>query len=321
MTNITPNPNLQTFNQLYGTGYQPSNMASLSAPLNAAPSAPAPNLNTNNQLEKTPKSDTITIAGKTIKKKTAIMAGLGTLAAAAAVGAAIVFGARKGKVPAEVKAATEAAEAMTQKANELVETVQKKIDSVVELFKNGGKDADGKIVATISDSADDVSEKIMEEFAEDGSTVLRRSIFKNDVPALIEEFTEDGKGNVIFLSYGKPYEYHEGIEGLPDGSRKIAKLLLFTDGKPIEYNEGFEGFSSGTKKMAKELLIHDGKPYEYHEGLEEFSSGTIKMGKILFLPDGKPDEYHEGIKLFSDGSEKIAKILSFKDGKWVEAAE
>ena len=292
MTNITPNPNLQTFNQLYGTGYQPSNMASLSAPLNAAPSAPAPNLNTNNQLEKTPKSDTITIAGKTIKKKTAIMAGLGTLAAAAAVGAAIVFGARKGKVPAEVKAATEAAEAMTQKANELVETVQKKIDSV-ELFKNGGKDADGKIVATISDSADDVSEKIMEEFAEDGSTVLRRSIFKNDVPALIEEFTEDGKGNVI----------------------------LFTDGKPIEYNEGFEGFSSGTKKMAKELLIHDGKPYEYHEGLEEFSSGTIKMGKILFLPDGKPDEYHEGIKLFSDGSEKIAKILSFKDGKWVEAAE
>ncbi len=265
MTNITPNPNLQTFNQLYGTGYQPSNMASLSAPLNAAPSAPAPNLNTNNQLEKTPKSDTITIAGKTIKKKTAIMAGLGTLAAAAAVGAAIVFGARKGKVPAEVKAATEAAEAMTQKANELVETVQKKIDSVVELFKNGGKDADGKIVATISDSADDVSEKIMEEFAEDGSTVLRRSIFKNDVPALIEEFTEDGKGNVIFLSYGKPYEYHEGIEEFSSGTIKMGKILFLPDGKPDEYHEGIKLFSDGSEKIAKILSFKDGKWVEAAE--------------------------------------------------------
>ncbi len=290
---------LKTFAELYGTGYQPTG-GPISTPAlqNNAPQALAPNLTQDgeNSLEKSPKSDTITIAGKTINKKTAIKAGLGALAAAAVIGIGVFAFKGRGKtppIPTEPPVPTPApapvpegspldpakladelqasANEMFQRANEMKETAQKKIDAVVELFQNGGKDSKGNVIAKITDKAEGSTEKVMQEFAEDGTTVTRESIFKNGILAKITEFLEGGKENrAIFRNNeGKLTIYIEGADG-----NKTAKMLNMEAGL---YREGIE--TGDTTKIARSLNWHKG---EYAENTEEnFTEGIKKVLRAL----------------------------------------
>ncbi len=328
MTGITPNLNLQTFNQIYGAGYQPSSMVSLpvssnTAPLNTVPSASAPNLNTNNQLEKTPKSDTITIAGKTIKKKTAIIGGLSALAAVAAVGAAMVFGAGRGKTPAvppEVKVATEAAEAMTQKASELAETVQKKIDVVIELFKNGGKDAEGKTIAQILPAKESDRVKLLQEL-DDSGHVIRESYFVDDILRRISE-----PANTTDLYINNAFEY---VDEIFDGGRTITRALNYTGAcdnyRPaISYSERYavEGAEFITKRIDFDLA---GKVSNSTYS-EEIAKGGEATRKVLHQIKNSEGEnifggYREDI---CEGFDSLRPIKDlFYDGikrSWVQSA-
>ncbi len=345
MTGINPNPNLQTFNQLYGTGYQPSSMVSLpvssnTTPLNTVPSAPAPDLNTNNRFEKTPKADTITIAGKTIKKKTAIIGGLSALAVAVAVGAAIVFGARRGKtpvIPPETKmpeippetaqVVDEAKEAISKrvdditemvkddvrKVDELAENIQKKVDEIYTLFKNGGKNADGKTVAQLETKKNGLTDvQIMTEFAEDGKTIVRKSEFHefDGLIAEITEFLEGGKTNCIDACDGKLRSYDEGIEILTDGSKRFAKKLEMYNGKAHHYYEGLEQSPGGIyKKYAKNISgIHSGDKHCSlgHEKLEDDTE--IFAMNLMFEEDFKPLMFRINERIPKDG--KLADIES-----------
>ncbi len=329
MTGITPNPNLKTFAQMYGaqpafnlpaTTTQAAAPVNISAPSAPVQSAPAPNLNNNNTLEKTPKSDTITIAGKTIKKKTAIIGGLSVLAATVAVGAAIAFGASRGKAPAGVEVMEAAAEDMSKKAAELTEAVQKKIDNVIELFKNGGKDAEGKVVATIGDGGS-LSDKFMEELAEDG-TVIRRSLFTDGKLSLIQEYLQDEKMNQIYLKDGMPREYEEGIEILSDGGKKVAKVVDFCDGEWWKCSEGLE-YAQGSDvepvRIAKELTLCHADGHWYREGIQKPSPSLEKVSKEFFAAADGTKSYLEGAE-WNDAGQRTAaaKVFEFTNGKWVK---
>lgn len=346
MTGINPNPNLQTFNQLYGTGYQPSSMVSLpvssnTTPLNTVPSAPAPDLNTNNRFEKTPKADTITIAGKTIKKKTAIISGLSALAAAAAIGAAIVFGARKGKVPAvppEVKMPPEAmpaadvVETVTAKAGELVNgaqkeaqeltesiqkeaqeladgiqkeaedvlnIAQKKLAELTEIFKNGGKDSEGKVVTELVDSSVNI----------DGHTFTHYDLRPNpDAGIYRASFNDDGKLLSAHIVRDGAHIYC-GHDTVPAdiGYRADKKRFDFdSDGKLIRYVRYPKESSIGVLDALE--FSRQGGICRY-EGLSGKDGAT--KGVQAFFDDGKVCRYRVG-------TEKSFKLV---DGKWVEAAE
>lgn len=357
MTGITPNLNLQTFNQIYGAGYQPSSMVSLpvssnTAPLNTVPSASAPNLNTNNQLEKTPKSDTITIAGKTIKKKTAIIGGLSALAAAAAIGAAVVFGARKGKVPAvppevkmppETMPAADVVETVTAKAGELVNgaqkeaqeltesiqkeaqeladgiqkeaeeladsiqkeakdvlnIAQKKLAELTEIFKNGGKDSEGKVVTELVDSSVNI----------DGHTFTHYDLRPNpDAGIYRASFNDDGKLLSAHIVRDGAHIYC-GHDTVPAdiGYRADKKRFDFdSDGKLIRYVRYPKESSIGVLDALE--FSRQGGICRY-EGLSGKDGAT--KGVQAFFDDGKVCRYRVG-------TEKSFKLV---DGKWVEAAE
>lgn len=227
------------------------------------------NINAN----KSKKADTVTIAGKEIKKKTAVA---GFLAAAAIIGAGIIYTARKGKVPPEAKE-------MVQKAEEFSQNAIKTVNEIMELFQNGGKNSEGKIVAQITHSKDNDALKFMNEFAQDGTTPVRKSTFINDMLCRVEEFTSDNKQNTAFLQNNKLKIYREGVESLPNNVYKTAKAAHFENNKPYLYTEGAEicltDDNSRIYKTAKEVCISKkGKPLSYKENLisDDFD---IKSGK------------------------------------------
>lgn len=352
---------LKTFAELYGTGYQPTGTPVSTPVLQNPPQAPAPNLpqDGQNSLEKSPKSDTITIAGKTIQKKTAIKAGLGALATAAVITIGVIAFRSRGKVPPEIKEANAAAEEMKNaavelagKAGELAEAAQKKIDAVVDLFKSGGKDADGKVVANIA-AGTNPNEKIMEELAEDGTTVARRSLFTDDILTSIEEFLEGGKKNEINLIGGKLDTCSEGIEILSDGSETVSRYLSMNGDKPGQYAEGFKRTPAGDRQWDKLLrfdsfdgkeeiiclslqrtegadhsettskyisLQNNGSIRSYEENFEQKATREKTLGKFLDYKDGAPARYLENLEIESDGTQTFAKGFNLNSqGKWLPA--
>ncbi len=227
----------------------------------------------NMHVNKSEKADTVTVAGKEIKKKTAVA---GFLAAAAVIGAGIIYAVRKGKAPLEAKE-------MMQRANEFSENAHKTVNEVMELFQNGGKNSEGKMVAQITHSKDSDVLKFMNEFAQDGTTPVRKSTFINDMLCRVEEFTSDNKQNTAFLQNNKLTIYREGEETLPDGIYKTAKEAYFENNKPYLYTEGIEIYhtdnNSRVYKTAKEVCISEkGKPLSYKENLISDDS-DIKSGK------------------------------------------
>ncbi len=335
MTNInTGATGLKTFAELYGAGYQlPGGPISTPALQNNTPQAPAPNLTQDgtNSLEKSPKSDTITIAGKTINKKTAIKAGLGALATAAVIGIGIFAFKGRGKtplmpveppVPAPAPAPAPApvdimstdpakladelqasANEMLQRANKIIETAQKKVEAVTELFKNGGKDASGKVVATIEDSTDPkFSGKIMKEFAEDGTTVIRESQFDTD-GCYITDFLADGSKTVTD-SY-----LHDNI-GFSDGIKQVTYEPSTGKGA-MHYIEGIAA------KPTKQLDIINGHIQRYKESTAIDEGGSF-IEKIMHCSQKGPDVVSiREVRTSDSGSTDIGLFFDkLEDGTW-----
>ena len=246
-------------------------------------------------------------AAKGMGKKTAVIGGIAALAMLG-IGAAVAI--KRHKVPDDIKAVlkdceatNEAMDSLSQsiqkQADEVIEYAQKVFDEITELFKKGDEiTPDGKTLRKITSNG---SERIMEEFGQDG-TIARRSTFVNEIPKKIQE----------------------GYEELADGSWKYAKELTFENGKPNLYIEGFEKLADGTSKYAKELTFVNGKPFWYKEGYEELADGTSKYAKELTFENGKPNLYKEGAKynaLKTDEPEEVGKQYALTKKGWQEVTE
>ena len=289
MQNISPHLQQRILNQQNGNIAQTLNIDLSQKPDTVEISNTNTNTDINAEADKKPNK-------KKILKYVAIALGL------TAVGAAIIFKGRAKDITSMQKAAENAAnetvqkiqkeaEALSDEANEVVQAAQEvqakfeKIkDEVVTLFNNGGK-KDGVQVAKITG---DANLSFLKEMNPDG-TLLRKSRFIDGKLSSIEEIAEK---NEYSIAEDKLWRYKEGSEILPDGTRKAAKDMHFSDGKLESYKEGFEKLPDGTEKVAKEM---------------EFSDGKLEL-------------YKEGSEILPDGTEKVAKgFIKNENGKWAKA--
>lgn len=341
-TAVSTNMDLKNVSEPYITaGYQPTEApVTPGVQLQNNPQTPAPNMvqDGQNMLEKTPKSDTITIAGKTIKKKTAIKAGLGALATAAVIGIGVFTFRGRGKtppapvippvqppVPAPVpesapldpaKLADElqtSANEMLQRANETIETAQKKVETATELFNNGGKDASGKVVAQIEDIVETKSHlypaKIMREFAEDGTTIIRESEFDKDV-CHIAEFLADGTRSASITAM-----YNDGSMLVRTPTRKLTHHPNIGKGS-IEYTEGLVE-TKNIKAPTRILSFIDGQLAEYKENTVVDKKGSL-IQKIIRFMQGTPSKITTKETKFDDevSTETVKFFEKLENGTW-----
>ena len=264
-------------------------------------------------------------SGKSNKK--AIIGGLAALAFAGTVAAVAI---KRHKVPNEVQSALNDFRATNEAANAFIESAQKQADEAMEyaqklfdevtgLFKKGEEIApDGTVLRKIT--GDDTS-KIMEEFSQDG-TLMRRSKFIDDILDNVEEGIEefaDGSRKIakrIVFEDEMPYWYQEGYEGLADGSRKIAKGIGFV-GKMSIYQEGYEELADGSRKIAKRIGFV-GEMSIYQEGYEGLADGSWKAAKGISFVDKMPFWYPESYEELADESWKIAKEYELTKKPWQE---
>ena len=260
-------------------------------------------------------------------------------AAAAAGAAAIAFAGismlRKGKMPEEVKKAVQSAEEFAQKANntaEDVETISKKVDTLIDesvspiiseeirsIFEKGAEngyqdvvDENGNLLRRF-ELLNGTPQRLI-EYGEDGGAVIRETGIKSLKDLNFEVHDKVNNKSIYFIN-GKPAFYYEGLEKLPDGTKRRAKELRIFDGKPYAYIEGWEKMPDGTIRTAKELQLENGKPYAYYEGWEKLPDDIERTAKRLQLENGKPKRYVEGLEHLPDGTEREAKELSFIDEK------
>ncbi len=215
------------------------------------------------------------------KKKTVKFA---AFTAAAAILAGVILALRKGKVP-------EGANEMVKEANEFTKTFREKfqstIDEVTALYKNGGKDAEGNIIATIAEDADIPSIKFMDKITQDGKTPSLTGVFVNDKLGSIKKLRDDGKLDVIFLEKnGQITNCQEGLETFDNGDFNIAKEAYLENGKPFMFAKGFnfkkDSSKGGVWTIEREVYISEkNKPVSYVEKRTMDGTGEYKANKWM----------------------------------------
>lgn len=303
MSSNVPNTNLQTFAELYAA---PAADAGIKTP-----QAAAPNIVNDGAVDNkaTTKGDTITFAGKQINKKKAIIGGAVILATVAGIATLAIkgkFGA--GKIGKEV-------ETLTKEANELAEEAQKTIDNVMNKFNqiiNNDKTKEvieGNLVEIAYDTEEAGRKALrIDEFTEDGKTLLRKSVFNRFIEPVqpgetqkpmvyvidsIEEFNkETGKYNVINMYNGKIEEYIKNIEDLADGGHKADQYMYFFD--------------------AGDNLCHYHKNVELSADIDiDKSKSAQQLELVMHDDDMKPDWYTKNY-----GANKEKYYEPNENGKW-----
>lgn len=261
---------------------------------------------------------------------------LGMAAVSALIIGGIAFASGKNNIPSHISAAIKAADecrniaaAKSKQVINLAVSLQKKVDEVCAIFKNGGKDSTGTIVGKIIPNTDSkiLAENFLEEYSQKGE-LLRRSSFMDDFLVKIEEFTDNGKNkNILKHNWfeGGIESYTEGYRKLADGSEDFTKKIQFHGGpgnridSPYSihctYNEKLD--PAGTKNT--ELEITGGSVKHYFEGYSKNTeTNQLEIGRGLWLKYEEPDIYVENNTISKNSLENIAKELNFKDGKPVK---
>lgn len=184
--------------------------------------------------------------------------------------------------------ATERAEGFAEQAKSSVEAIQAKINTITETFLAGGKE--GQVLI---ETAEDKS-RIMKEFADDGVTVIRTSVFapEKDLPTSIIEVVGDSKNTYDFKKAGILSHYSEGERMMGDQHYKTKELRLNPDGKTIQiYKEGIKEAPGGvTTDKVVEFGERD-RILQYVEGRTDMvKDGTIVSQnelEVKFTPKGK----------------------------------
>lgn len=237
----------------------------------------------------------------------------------------------------------EAAEAIKTRACELQKSVENKVDYVINLYNNGGKDVNGNTVAKFSKTShENEVTTTMEELAKDGKTIARKSTFIQGELCKIEEFTENGKKNVCKFGNGKLAHYEEGCEAY-DGTEKIEKILKFDNNDELEsYKEGYKhsqyctktsksiDFISGQSSLYKEGSEYYGAAHKKEEvyafilngklsggcriGVQHHKDGTTSTTKGVYVDkNGRLSHYQEGCRTLSDGTSRIEQELRYNN--------
>lgn len=246
--------------------------------------------------------DTVTLFGKTIKKKHAIIGGIVGGATIIGIAAAIIHHIKKGGIGQMSKTAKE----MLGEATGLSEKVNNTVAEVSKL-------ASGTSSKNVKIEGD-----IIKEFDNAGKLV-RKTTLESGSPKKIVEYLGDNKKNIITLSDGDFTRTFKGeYEKVADGVERWAQELVTTkEGNPSLYAKGIEKTSDGITTMAKKLLIKDGKADNLFVQIQQKGQNIQKYARSLEFKDGEPSKFIKGYEKLQDGTEKIKKILVPNEkGKW-----
>ena len=315
-----------------------------------APSTLQTQTNRDAGLEKTPKKDTVTIAGKEIGKKKAVLAAFGL--ALAIAGACFLSFRGKNTMPLEVKktytcakdfgiraegalqdakklkadgiAISKKAQAASEEADKLKEEAQAKLRYIIESFKQAkNNEPSGDIIRKI-DIDTKTNDTTMREFTPDGKFLTRLSVFSNDndIPRYVEEWIPGGnRGNIMRITNsGKISLYEEGVEKISEGHLKKARVLELEDEKinkfmaDIEYKENAAGRKI-EEKIDRILELSGGNIKAYQEGYENAADGTEKIRQHLEYKNGKLFTYKTGVEV-KDTLLKIGRKFNYEKNKY-----
>lgn len=267
--------------------------------------------------------DTVTLFGKEVNKKKAIIIGIGGLAAIIGSAAAIIYAIKhhkkidihapsgpaapapsSGKTssisehakllkgePKEIAPADAAAKKftanskkMTERAKECKKRALKTSKKVEDTISDVEQMFKNNATKTADGRKVEIINNVMTEFADDATTIRRVSTFDNGAPKSIEEFIDTTKKNLIeFNSQNKTITYKENLRQ-----------------------------AAGDSLHDKEVLLYKGKLNRYIEGIKECADGSAHYQKMLdFNPNGNMDIYAEGCEYLSK-CEKFAKRLDFE---------
>ncbi len=368
-TNFNPT-GLKTFAEMgfqpqFNINRTPQNIQTIQAPVvQTAPQAmpmqpqvqnPSPQVvpqiqnNQNINLEKTPKKDTITIAGKEFKKKNALLTGLGIAAAITVAGILAFRGKNKTPMPDDVKVASDTAKSLISRAKNTLsnatifrEEGRESVDKICALADEADTIAD-KINSTIetvtrrfhTDDPFDVAEgittqildepdrkmRVLQEFMDENTTPFRVSLFNKD--GIVENITEtmaNGKKSIISITEkGKVHSYEEGVAELSD--RTVTdKILTFENGRVSRYKQNVVKFANGEEETAMVLDLLNGKPQTYMEGIKK-TKGEVAVEHIkraIDFKDGNIQEYREGIEIQDSSLLQIKKKFNYDESKYQE---
>lgn len=349
----------QYINNTQGTAQTPAIQTpqiQASSPQTTSIQAPAPQVvqtqtNQNTSLEKSPKKDTVTIAGKEIGKKKAVITGLG-IALAIAGACFLAFGKGKNVMPPEVKQAYASAKnfglraegalqdgiklkregiEISKKAGEtsaeadkLKEEAQAKLRYIIESFKEAKNNAPDSDIIRKIDTDSKSGDTTMREFTPDGKFLTRLSVFSNDdtFPRYVEEWIPGGnRGNIMRITRdGKISLYEEGVERITERHLKKTRVLELEGGKISKFMSGIETKKDSSGKTIEEkinriLELTGNNIKAYQEGHEKTADGVEKIRHHLEYKNGHLFTYKAGVEV-KDTTIKIDKKFNYKENKY-----
>lgn len=348
----TANTNLKTYMQMQGAGFQPTGTP-VTVPVFSYNSPASQNLTLQNpnSLERVPKNDTVTIFGKQLnKKKALVFTGL-TVATAATVATSVflairsrntatVLGANAPHVSnlplselfqTEEKIDSEAVESgfrtivdnLTKMAKELAVEAQKKVDAVIDTYHNKGMDAEGKIVADIFSTSERSTEQTMVEKFLSSPITDRRSIFVEGIPQIIIETLENGEKNIIRLEEsGKVALYQRGVSGIGEGENNIVEQIALRQGNLGVYAKKIKMLLDKKQTVTTEcqLEFYDNKPYILMENIKKHlaNSSMFVERSTCFDESGAPESIIMGAKDISTNTPIITSNYYHNNDKWID---
>ena len=277
-----------------------------------------------------PKADTVTILGKQIKKKT-LFAGL-TLAVLA-IGATVFS--RVHKTPNCVKKAISEAEGLQTTAKEMqkiredfINSFNQKHSSIQRIFDDGDKPLEnGKFKVKIEDIPDGIGKK-MNEYAEDGETIIRTSQFYPDSDnkkfslSTFTEFLENSKQNMYSITsaeQGTKFTYEEGIEAIVDkegkkyGNKAERGFELFLDNGKTMYYENRQTINQVQHHYEKTYQNLPNTKAYYQEGISSVPNQT-NIEKQIQMSGDNLYSYSSNIEFRNETTITGANLL-FKNGE------
>lgn len=269
--------------------------------------------NQNINLEKTPKQDIVTIAGKEFKKKNVIIAGIG-IAAAAAAAAALCFTGKA--MPAEAKAASinaqeiiDNAKAMLARAKIFIAKEKSYTDEVNSISKNAGE-----IAAKVRDVVEETMAAFQKGEGADPGSSITRVITRGDGIDTMEEFIETGGNRVLFRTskYNK-CGFLQGIEVRTAEDKKDVYTFV-GEGKIKTFKSGVVNLpNNGGSTTECTLDFDNGKIIKYVQGLYE-NSDCSGFNKLLEIVNDVPKLFKSGHKKATGGITTTDVIIDFKNG-------
>ena len=211
-----------------------------------------------------------------------------------------------------------------EKFDTITQEMQDMYSEITYLYRQGDLTApDGSFLRKITGNN---KQKIMEEFAQDGSLARRTTFTKinDDILCSIEggcKTLPDGSKKITKKAVfwrNQPINFIQSHQIMPDGSEKFEKRADFRFGKPVYFVEGYKKLKDGTLERDKEIEYSFGKISYYLQGFKRQKNGTLEQEREIRFKDAQAIWYQKGFSRDENGIANAQKTYKRINGNWQE---